>query len=147
MAATGDEVRVECTHVTDAVSCGGLAFQFGRSHGLDATRAREFAIAASELVVNAVRHAGGGVMELRFRDGAVELTVSDEGPGIPNVSDALRDGWSRGRALLPCDSRREGLGSGLGAVARLMDHVEVHVEGAPGARRAKGTTVIARKRP
>ena len=146
MAATPEEVRVECTHVTDAVSCGGIAFQFGRSHGLDATRARELAIAASELVVNAVRHAGGGVMELRLRDGAVELCVRDEGPGIPNVDAALRDGWSRGRALLPCDSRRHGLGSGLGAVARLMDDLEVHVAGAAGAR-TKGTTIIARKRP
>ncbi|WP_435842797.1 anti-sigma regulatory factor [Streptomyces fradiae] len=86
--------------------------------------------AASELARNAYVHGGGGTLEVRlFPPGGrrgLRLTVRDEGPGIPDVEAALRDGFTTG----------SGLGHGLGGARRLMHDFRVRT--APG----QGTTVV-----
>jgi serine/threonine-protein kinase RsbT len=59
----------------------------------------------------------------------VEVVVHDEGPGIPDVHAALRDGYTSGG----------GLGLGLPGARRLMD--ELTIDTAIG----RGTTVTIRK--
>ncbi|MFE4860746.1 ATP-binding protein [Streptomyces sp. NPDC056670] len=85
--------------------------------------------AASELARNAYIHGGGGhltIEHLSRRGGTgVRLTVSDDGPGIPDTDAALADGFTTGA----------GLGHGLGGARRLMHDFTVRSE--PG----KGTTV------
>ena len=51
---------------------------------------------------------------------------------------AVTDGWSRGRALAPHESRREGLGAGLGSVQRLASSFSL------GPREGGGTIATAR---
>jgi serine/threonine-protein kinase RsbT len=85
--------------------------------------------AASELARNALEHGGGGFMELehvidRARRG-LKLTFVDEGPGIADVSQAMRDGYTTG----------SGLGLGLGGAKRLSG--DFNIESTPG----KGTRV------
>jgi serine/threonine-protein kinase RsbT len=75
--------------------------------------------AASELARNTVVHGGGGSVELesveeRGRRG-LRLTFSDHGPGIPDVEQALRDGYTTG----------VGLGLGLGGARRLCNEFEI----------------------
>jgi serine/threonine-protein kinase RsbT len=94
------------------------------------------ATAVSELTRNVVRYATDGRGEVRIgavsaldtRTG-IEIVVHDEGPGIPDVDQALRDGFSTGK----------GLGMGLPGTRRLMD--EMTIDSAPG----RGTTVTIRK--
>ncbi|GAB3972412.1 hypothetical protein GCM10028832_29370 [Streptomyces sparsus] len=85
--------------------------------------------AASELARNAYIHGGGGTLTLENLDHAgrrgLRMTISDEGPGIPDVEAALADGFTTGA----------GLGHGLGGVRRLMDEFEVD------SRPGRGTTV------
>ncbi|WP_404819514.1 anti-sigma regulatory factor [Streptomyces marincola] len=85
--------------------------------------------AASELVRNAYIHGGGGTLVVerlrRPKGSGLRLTVSDSGPGIPDVEAALTDGFSTGA----------GLGHGLGGARRLMH--EFAIECPPGG----GTTV------
>jgi len=86
--------------------------------------------AVSELARNAVVHGGGGTMrceQLRDagRDG-VRLTFEDTGPGIADLTLAMKDGWSSGT----------GLGMGLPGTRRLVQ--EFHIESRPGA----GTRVV-----
>lgn len=86
--------------------------------------------AASELARNALEHGGGGEARVDLvtrSDGkrGVRLTVSDSGPGIPDVSLALTDGYST----------RSGMGLGLGGTRRLVDAFDL--VSSPGA----GTSV------
>jgi serine/threonine-protein kinase RsbT len=91
--------------------------------------------AASELARNTLQYGGGGrlVIESVEQGGrrGLRLTFEDEGPGIPDIEMALRDGYSS----------RGGLGLGLSGARRLSN--EFHIESRPGA----GTRVtIARWR-
>ena len=85
--------------------------------------------AASELARNALEHGGGGHCEIEVvTDGArrgVRMTFIDEGPGIPDIETALRDGFTTGG----------GLGLGLGGSRRLVS--EFHIESIVG----RGTRV------
>lgn len=87
--------------------------------------------AASELGRNTLEHGGGGSLELAILvNGArrgIRLTFSDQGPGMADVSLALRDGYTTGA----------GMGLGLGGSKRLMNEFEI--DSKPGG----GTTVTA----
>jgi serine/threonine-protein kinase RsbT len=89
--------------------------------------------AASELARNTLVHGGGGVALLELvedgRRAGVRARFSDEGPGIPDVEQALGDGWSSGT----------GLGLGLSGSRRLVDAFAI--ETAVG----EGTTVTMTK--
>ena len=80
--------------------------------------------AASELARNTLIHGGGGLTRLEaLQDGArrgLRLTFTDKGPGIPDVQQALRDGFSTGL----------GLGLGLGGARRLSS--EFTLDSTPG---------------
>jgi serine/threonine-protein kinase RsbT len=75
--------------------------------------------AASELARNALEHGGGGSMRLEvLNDGirrGVRLTFEDRGPGIPDIQQALRDGYSTGG----------GLGLGLSGAKRLSNEFDI----------------------
>ena len=85
--------------------------------------------AASELARNTLVHGGGGEMAMApVRHGAtagLRLTFTDRGPGIPDVEQALSDGFTTGG----------GLGLGLGGARRLVD--EFTIDSRPG----EGTTI------
>jgi serine/threonine-protein kinase RsbT len=85
--------------------------------------------AASELARNAVIYGKGGVVRWEtLTDGArrgLRLHFIDEGPGIPDLQQALTDGWTSGT----------GMGLGLSGAKRLVN--EFDIETAPG----RGTRV------
>ena len=86
--------------------------------------------AASELARNALVYGGGGALEWEpveenGRHG-LRLTVSDQGPGIEDISLAMKDGWTSGK----------GLGLGLPGTKRLVNDFTITSQ--PGV----GTTVI-----
>jgi serine/threonine-protein kinase RsbT len=89
--------------------------------------------AASEIARNTVDYGGGGEMRVEvLRNGqrrGVRLTFSDSGPGIRDIDQAMRDGFTTGN----------GLGLGLSGAKRLCNDFDI--KSAPGS----GTTVtIAR---
>lgn len=85
--------------------------------------------AASELARNTLQHGGGGDMRLEsLNDGVkrgLRLVFQDKGPGIPDISLAMRDGYTTGG----------GLGMGLPGTRRLVN--EFNIASSPG----EGTTV------
>ena len=84
--------------------------------------------AASELGRNTLEHGGGGSLELsNIANGArrgICLCFSDQGPGIPDVALALRDGYTSGG----------GMGLGLGGSKRLMNDFEIDTKPGSGTR-------------
>lgn len=80
--------------------------------------------AASELARNTLEHGGGGTARLELlADGGrrgVRLICEDQGPGIPDIALALKDGYTS----------RSGLGLGLGGARRLVN--EFGIESRPG---------------
>ena len=84
--------------------------------------------AASELARNTVIYGGGGVMKSEMLlDGArsgLRLTFEDQGPGIPDLSLAMKDGWTSG----------SGLGMGLSGAKRLVNEFDIQTEVGKGTR-------------
>ncbi len=75
--------------------------------------------AASELSRNTLIYGGGGDMQWRLHQEGIRagLTLSfvDQGPGIPDLELAMRDGWTSGN----------GLGKGLSGSKRLVNEFEL----------------------
>ena len=86
--------------------------------------------AASELARNAIDHGGGGDFRIESLNNdarrGLRLTFSDQGPGIVDMEQAMKDGFTTG----------EGLGLGLGGAKRLVN--EFLIDSKPG----RGTTVV-----
>ena len=81
--------------------------------------------AASELARNTIDYGGGGEVAVEVANNSVRrgvrLVFSDQGPGIPDIDLALKDGYTSG----------SGLGLGLGGAKRLAS--EFQIDSKPGA--------------
>ena len=98
--------------------------------GLSLVDQTKFVTAASELARNTVIHGGGGIARLEMIEAlpkrGIRLTFEDQGPGIRDIEQALRDGYTTGT----------GMGLGLGGARRLAS--EFTIDSKPGV----GTKVI-----
>ncbi|ACD20114.1 ATP-binding response regulator [Paraburkholderia phytofirmans] len=106
--------------------------QVGELFGLDNVQRTRFITAISEIARNAIRFAGGGTLTFLVGDATdaeglqcVVAQISDNGPGIVNLDELLRE--SR--------EREAGVGLGIPGSRRMTDCFFIHTE--PG----KGTTV------
>ena len=86
--------------------------------------------ATSELARNTVIHGGGGTVLIEMllnesRQG-IRITFEDQGPGIPDLELAMKDGYST----------KGGLGLGLSGSRRLVNEFEIH------SRPGEGTRII-----
>ncbi|RPD83883.1 anti-sigma regulatory factor [Luteimonas sp. 100069] len=117
----------------DVVLARQAARQAAVGCGLRLVDQTKLITAASELARNAVVYGGGGLMQWTIvQDGlrkGVRLEFADEGPGIPDIEQALTDGWTSGK----------GMGLGLSGSRRLVDVFEL--DSAPG----RGTRVTITK--
>ncbi len=118
------------------------ARRMAREHGLPPRRAGEVAIVVSELASNIVKYGVRGEVAVAIdtRPAAaamVVVTARDAGPPFHDLATALRDGHDDSGPIDPAMMvRRGGLGTGLGAVLRLADHLEVR-------QRADGKEITA----
>lgn len=97
------------------------AISLAENVGLDDRRRGRLAIVVTEAATNILRHGGGGGEVLLKGDaeaegGRVDVIALDQGPGMANVNECLRDGVSTA----------EGPGTGLGAIRRLSDHWDIY---------------------
>jgi serine/threonine-protein kinase RsbT len=113
---------VVCVDEADRFLCARAAASVAMDAGLAMEACAEVALVASELASNAARHGGGGWLVARVVPGGVQLLCQDRGPGIDDVSQAVQDGWSKGRTAATHPPQGS-LGAGLGTVLRLSDTV------------------------
>jgi serine/threonine-protein kinase RsbT len=114
----------------DVVAVRQLVRRMAIESGFSLVDQTKIVTAASEIARNTLIYGGGGTAtaERMERDNkkGVKLTFSDEGPGIPDINMALKDGYTTGG----------GLGLGLSGAKRLSNEFEI--ASAPG----KGTRVV-----
>jgi serine/threonine-protein kinase RsbT len=84
--------------------------------------------AASELARNMLKYANGGSVLIEVvskgRENGIRLVFKDEGPGIPDVAQAMKDGYSTGKSL----------GLGLPGARRLVSEFEIESEVGKGTK-------------
>jgi serine/threonine-protein kinase RsbT len=84
--------------------------------------------AASELARNALDHGRGGTMTLEVLINGVRsglrMTFEDQGPGIADIEQAMKDGFTTG----------SGMGLGLGGSKRLVNEFCIESEVGKGTR-------------
>jgi serine/threonine-protein kinase RsbT len=87
--------------------------------GMSAVNQTKLITAASELVRNMLKYAGGGNTTIEVisegRNSGIRLVFTDQGPGIPDIALAMKDGFSTGKSL----------GLGLPGTRRLVNEFEI----------------------
>lgn len=91
--------------------------------GVDQTVVRRIAIASYEAELNMVIHSLGGQMILEMEPDRIVLRCDDVGPGIPNISLAMKEGYS----TAPESIRMMGFGAGMGLpnISKNSDKLEI----------------------
>jgi serine/threonine-protein kinase RsbT len=114
----------------DVVSARQAIRKIATEVGFSIVDQTKIVTAASEIARNAVTYGGGGQLKWEsVQNGTrwgLRLTVADKGPGIADLSLAMKDGWTSGK----------GLGLGLPGAKRLVN--EFTIDSKPG----DGTTVV-----
>jgi serine/threonine-protein kinase RsbT len=109
-----------------------------RDLGIDAVNLRRLVIVAYEGEMNVVMYANRATLTLILTDDDVNLEITDEGPGIPDIELALQEGYSTAS-----DEMRElGFGFGMGLPNMKKNSDEFRIESEVG----KGTSVFAKIR-
>ncbi|ALG14840.1 anti-sigma regulatory factor [Kibdelosporangium phytohabitans] len=125
---------VEIKSDTDVVRVRHMVRSYAQRAKLSLVDQTKLVTAASELARNTLTYGGGGsaTVALVSRDGGragVRAGFQDQGPGIPDVAQAMTDGWTSG----------SGMGLGLSGARRLVDEFDLSTEV------GKGTTVTVVK--
>jgi serine/threonine-protein kinase RsbT len=128
-----EETRVAIDHDYDIVAARRKARELATQVGFSGSDLTIIATAISEVARNIVVYASRGEIVLSavqrgVRRGILVVAV-DQGPGIPDIPRAMRDGFSTGKSL----------GLGLPGAKRLMDEFEIASEV------GKGTMITMRK--
>ena len=108
--------------VRQAVRKKSIALGFGL---VDQTKV---VTASSELARNTLDYGGGGTVLLELVENGtrsgLKLTFEDQGPGIPDINQALTDGYTTGN----------GMGLGLSGAKRLSNEFEIWSKPGEGTR-------------
>jgi anti-sigma regulatory factor (Ser/Thr protein kinase) len=128
----GTQLRYAVREQSDIGECRRIAGRLAQAGGFDEEDVGRISIVATELATNLVRHAGGGEMLTQVLEDDVarqlEMVTIDRGPGMRDVEECMRDGFSTAGTA----------GTGLGAAWRLSASFDLFTE--PG----KGTVVLSR---
>jgi serine/threonine-protein kinase RsbT len=113
---------------TDVVQVRQSVRTFAASLGFSLIDQTKVVTAASELARNTLEHGGGGTARLEIVIQGIKkglrLTFEDAGPGIPDVSLALKDGYTTGG----------GMGLGLSGSKRLVNEFDIATKVGEGTR-------------
>lgn len=116
----------------DIVRVRQVVREFARGMGFNLVDQTKIVTASSELARNTLDYGGGGAVQVEtIQNGSkqgLRLVFMDEGPGIPDIELALKDGYTSGA----------GMGLGLGGAKRLSH--EFHLETEP--QRGTKVTIV-----
>ena len=112
-----DNMKIEKEQ--DVVPFRNRVKEYAVKTGMSLVNQTKLITAASELVRNMLKYAGGGIVVIEVvsqgRDTGIRLTFQDKGPGIKDISLAMKDGYSTGKSL----------GVGLPGTKRLVSEFDI----------------------
>ena len=127
MAVLRDEL-IALRSMDDIIKARQLVRDCAIFQGLSLVDQTKLVTAASELARNTMIHGGGGEMRLQaLNEGprrGVKVMFIDEGPGIPDLELAMKDGYTT----------KGGLGLGLSGSKRLVNEFEIDSNPGKGTR-------------
>lgn len=101
--------------------------------GVSSEAIRKTAIAMYEGEINMVIHADGGTITVTISDTDITMILADKGPGIPDIDQAMQEGFSTA-----CEEVRSlGFGAGMGLPNMKRYSDEMHIDTVIG----QGTTI------
>jgi serine/threonine-protein kinase RsbT len=128
-----DESLIPINSEADVIAARQQGRALAEQIGFSSIEQTLIATAISEVARNILIYAKCGEIVFRLTresaDRGIVIVARDEGPGIPNIAQAMQDGYSTGK----------GLGLGLPGAKRLMDEFEIQSEV------GKGTTITMKK--
>jgi len=117
----------------DVVPFRNRVKEYATKIGMGLVNQTKLITGASELVRNMLKYAKGGKVRIEVlsngRESGIRLIFEDSGPGIPDIPQAMQDGFTTGRSM----------GLGLPGTRRLMNEFDIRSEV------GKGTTVTVIK--
>ena len=126
-------MRVKISSAADIIAARQLARALALEAGFSVCDSTLITTAISEITRNVLEYARTGEVTISLlRNGSksgVKIVVNDDGPGISNIPQVMKDGYSS----------RQGLGIGLPGTKRLMDEFEIR------SKVGTGTTVTMKK--
>ncbi|WP_456311807.1 anti-sigma regulatory factor [Pseudomonas shirazensis] len=106
----------------DVVPLRNRVKEYGVKVGMSILNQTKLITATSELVRNLLKYGGGGKVIIESvsngRDNGVRVTFIDKGPGIADITLAMKDGYSTGKSL----------GLGLPGTKRLVNEFDIKTE-------------------
>ena len=128
-----NEIRVPIRSAADVVSARQEARALAIEAGFSVCDSTLITTAISEITRNVLEYAQSGEVSISLlKNGTkngVKIVISDRGPGIADIAQVMKDGYSS----------RQGLGIGLPGTKRLMDEFEIR------SKLGSGTTVTMKK--
>lgn len=125
--------HVEGDDLTQAGEASSKMKMSLRRLGLPPDVIRKASICMYEGEINMVIHANGGEVTVEVGMDEIDITLADTGPGIPNIDQAMEEGYSTAGEV----ARDLGFGAGMGLPNMKRYSDEMSVESTVGV----GTTV------
>ena len=104
------EYNVEGGDFTNAGTTSSKVKKMMKQLGVDPAIVKRTVVALYEAEVNIVAHAYRGVIYVDLEDTSVSIKLVDEGPGIPDINQAMQKGYSTASPQV----REMGFGAGMG---------------------------------
>jgi serine/threonine-protein kinase RsbT len=104
-----------------------------RQLNIDASVSKRIVIALYEGEVNVVAHAYSGIIEVNIDEEKIATRISDNGPGIADIDQAMQEGYSTATPQV----REMGFGAGMGLSNMKKNSDSMKISSIPGL----GTTV------
>lgn len=112
-----DAMKIE--REQDVVPFRNRVKEYAVKIGMSLVNQTKLITAASELVRNMLKYAGGGTTLIEVvsegRNSGIRLLFQDKGPGIKDIALAMKDGYSTGKSL----------GLGLPGAKRLVNEFDI----------------------
>ncbi|MCK9339052.1 MAG: ATP-binding protein [Bacteroidales bacterium] len=127
------EYQVEGGDFTNAGTTSSIVKKMMKQLGVQPDIIKRTVVALYEAEVNIVAHAYRGTITVDLDEKKIYVKLSDEGPGIPDIDQAMQKGYSTASPKV----REMGFGAGMGLPNMKLNSDQLNVTSVVG----KGTTV------